>query len=76
MVKTEIMATIPMVTPNKERKVLKRLFTIACQAKCSASVKSLKYIDGFKKFKFTEILRGVNNCVKVINTSDILHIYT
>ena len=46
-----------MVTPNNDRKVLNRLFTIACQEKRTASEKSLIYIVGFKIFKFTKFLR-------------------
>ena len=48
-----MIATIPMVTPSNDRKVLSRLFTIESQENRKDSVKSRIYIIAYKKIKFT-----------------------
>ena len=45
---TEIIATIPIVTPSKDRKVLSRLFKIANHANRTDSVRTLINIFTFK----------------------------
>jgi hypothetical protein len=53
--RTAIMENIPMVTPNKDRKVRSLLFINALTAKLKLSVNSLKYISIEKPGVFTKI---------------------